>query len=220
MWTSWYALTCSTFLLVTYVSITSVVRIKQFFFSFASNFVSEFLILFRLHSLKAVLSAPLSSGTLDLSGIPLASRDMERLCSHLQRHAATVVSLELGFTELTDEAFLLLLPTLAALPHLETLALNGNRLTRTILKELTDALKVGDTLVRFDLSVKLNTYAFVSVPCCFTSPTKFSTLVNFLLLTDMFILSYFTLSYSWYLNTTNAQVNISYWTKYFLHSMK
>lgn len=53
-----------------------------------------------------------------------------------------VVSLELGFTELTDEAFLLLLPTLAALPHLETLALNGNRLTRTILKELTDALKV------------------------------------------------------------------------------
>lgn len=95
-----------------------------------------------LSSLKAVLSAPLSSGALDLSGIPLTARDMERLCSHLQRHASTVVSLELGFTELTDEAFLLLLPTLAALPHLETLALNGNRLTRTILKELTDALKV------------------------------------------------------------------------------
>lgn len=93
-------------------------------------------------SLKAVLSAPLSSGALDLSGIPLTARDMERLCIHLQRHASTVVSLELGFTELTDEAFLLLLPTLAALPHLETLAMNGNRLTRTILKELTDALKV------------------------------------------------------------------------------
>lgn len=91
--------------------------------------------------LKAVLSAPLSSGALDLSGIPLTVRDMERLCSHLQRHASTVVSLELGFTELTDEAFLLLLPTLAALPHLETLALNGNRLTRAVLKELTDALK-------------------------------------------------------------------------------
>ncbi|KAM9317707.1 leucine-rich repeat-containing protein 75A [Pholidichthys leucotaenia] len=91
--------------------------------------------------LKAVLSAPLSSGALDLSGIPLMARDMERLCAHLQRHASIVVSLELGFTELTDEAFLLLLPTLAALPHLETLALNGNRLTRTILKELTDALK-------------------------------------------------------------------------------
>lgn len=102
-----------------------------------------------LCSLKAVLSAPVSNGTLDLSGIPLTTRDMERLCSHLQRHAATVVSLELGFTELTDEAFLLLLPTLATLPHLETLALNGNRLTRTILKELTDALKVRKTSARF-----------------------------------------------------------------------
>ncbi|KAK7882817.1 hypothetical protein WMY93_028991 [Mugilogobius chulae] len=91
--------------------------------------------------LKAVLSAPPSSGTLDLSGIPLSARDMERLCAHLQKHAPSVVSLELGFTELTDEAFLLLLPTLAALPRLETLALNGNRLTRAILKELTDALK-------------------------------------------------------------------------------
>ncbi|KAJ0022399.1 hypothetical protein NQD34_009889 [Periophthalmus magnuspinnatus] len=91
--------------------------------------------------LKAVLSAPPSSGTLDLSGIPLSARDMERLCAHLQRHSPSVVSLELGFTELTDEAFLLLLPTLAALPRLETLALNGNRLTRAILKELTDALK-------------------------------------------------------------------------------
>ncbi|XP_061683317.1 leucine-rich repeat-containing protein 75A isoform X3 [Syngnathoides biaculeatus] len=91
--------------------------------------------------LKAVLSTPPPSGGLDLSGIPLVARDMERLCAHLQQHASTVVSLELGFTELTDEAFLLLLPTLAALPHLETLAMNGNRLTRTILKELTDALK-------------------------------------------------------------------------------
>uniref|UniRef100_A0A672JDJ7 Leucine rich repeat containing 75A n=1 Tax=Salarias fasciatus TaxID=181472 RepID=A0A672JDJ7_SALFA len=91
--------------------------------------------------LKAVLSASPSSGALDLSGIPLTARDMERLCAHLQRHASVVVSLELGFTELTDEAFLLLLPTLASLPLLETLALNGNRLTRAILKELTDALK-------------------------------------------------------------------------------
>ncbi|XP_013884313.1 leucine-rich repeat-containing protein 75A [Austrofundulus limnaeus] len=91
--------------------------------------------------LKAVLSAPLSSGALDLSGIPLTTRDMERLNAHLLRHSSAVVSLELGFTELTDEAFLQLLPTLAALPHLETLALNGNRLTRAILKELTDALK-------------------------------------------------------------------------------
>ncbi|CAK6965456.1 leucine-rich repeat-containing protein 75A [Scomber scombrus] len=91
--------------------------------------------------LKAVLSASPSTGALDLSGIPLTARDMERLCSHLQRHASNVISLELGFTELTDEAFLLLLPTLSVLPHLETLALNGNRLTRAVLKELTDALK-------------------------------------------------------------------------------
>ncbi|XP_033969151.1 leucine-rich repeat-containing protein 75A [Trematomus bernacchii] len=91
--------------------------------------------------LKAVLTAPVSNGSLDLSGIPLAARDMERLCAHLQRHTSILGSLELGFTDLTDEAFLLLLPTLAALPHLETLALNGNRLTRAVLKELTDALK-------------------------------------------------------------------------------
>ncbi|KAM6988327.1 leucine-rich repeat-containing protein 75A [Tautogolabrus adspersus] len=91
--------------------------------------------------LKAVLSAPPSSGALDLSGIPLTARDMERLCAHLQHYASNMVSLELGFTELTDEAFLLLLPTLASLPHLETLALNGNRLTRAVLKEVTDALK-------------------------------------------------------------------------------
>ncbi|KAL6471133.1 hypothetical protein MHYP_G00197830 [Metynnis hypsauchen] len=91
--------------------------------------------------LKAVLSSPPASGTLDLSGIPLGVKDMERLCSHLQRHASRISSLELGFTELTDEAFLLLLPTLAAMPHLETLALNGNRLTRAVLKELTDTLK-------------------------------------------------------------------------------
>ncbi|KAM8903972.1 leucine-rich repeat-containing protein 75A isoform 2-T2 [Spinachia spinachia] len=91
--------------------------------------------------LKAVLASPLSGGALDLSGIPLAPRDAERLCAHLRRHAPAVVSLELGFSELTDEAFMLLLPTLAALPRLETLALNGNRLTRAVLKELTDALK-------------------------------------------------------------------------------
>ncbi|XP_018606089.1 leucine-rich repeat-containing protein 75A isoform X1 [Scleropages formosus] len=91
--------------------------------------------------LKAVLAMPPAGDTLDLSGIPLVARDMERLSAYLQRHAARVRSLELGFTELTDEAFLLLLPALAALPSLETLALNGNRLTRTILRELTDALK-------------------------------------------------------------------------------
>ncbi|XP_053503277.1 leucine-rich repeat-containing protein 75A [Ictalurus furcatus] len=94
--------------------------------------------------LKAILSNPPANGTLDLSGFPLAVKDMERLCSHLQRHASRVSNLELGFTELTDEAFLLLLPTLASLPRLETLILNGNRLTRAVLKELTDTLKEPD----------------------------------------------------------------------------
>ncbi|XP_060744827.1 leucine-rich repeat-containing protein 75A [Tachysurus vachellii] len=94
--------------------------------------------------LKAVLSNPPVNGALDLSSIPLGVKDMERLCSHLQRYASRVSSLELGFTELTDEAFLLLLPTLASLPRLETLALNGNRLTRAVLKELTDTLKEPD----------------------------------------------------------------------------
>ncbi|XP_063061215.1 leucine-rich repeat-containing protein 75A [Engraulis encrasicolus] len=95
--------------------------------------------------LKSVLSVTPTSGALDLSGIPLGVRDMERLCAHLQRHASRLCSLELGFTELTDDAFLLLLPTLTALPRLETLALNGNRLTRAILKELTEALKDPDS---------------------------------------------------------------------------
>lgn len=88
-----------------------------------------------------MLSTPPPNGALDLSGIPLTVRDMERLCAYLQRHAPIICSLELGFTELTDDAFLLLLPTLAALPRLETLALNGNRLTLAIVKDLTEILK-------------------------------------------------------------------------------
>lgn len=95
--------------------------------------------------LKSVLSGPPSSGTLDLSGIPLVVKDMERLCAYLHQHSSRITSLELGFTELTDEAFLLLLPTLASLPRLETLTLNGNRLTRAVLKELTDTLKDPDS---------------------------------------------------------------------------
>ncbi|KTG03307.1 hypothetical protein cypCar_00016523, partial [Cyprinus carpio] len=95
--------------------------------------------------LKSVLSSPPSGGTLDLSGIPLGVKDMERLCAYLHHHASRIGSLELGFTELTDDAFLLLLPTLTSLPRLETLALNGNRLTRAVLKELTDILKDPDS---------------------------------------------------------------------------
>ncbi|XP_059370342.1 leucine-rich repeat-containing protein 75A-like [Carassius carassius] len=95
--------------------------------------------------LKSVLSSPPSSGTLDLSGIPLGVKDMERLCAYLHHHASRIGSLELGFTELTDDAFHLLLPTLTSLPRLETMALNGNRLTRAVLKELTDILKDPDS---------------------------------------------------------------------------
>lgn len=80
-------------------------------------------------------------GTVDLSGLPLSRRDAERLVLHLQRNSARVRSVELGFTELTDNTLLLLLPTLSALPALESLALNGNRLTRSILRHLTDSLK-------------------------------------------------------------------------------
>ncbi|XP_026778010.3 leucine-rich repeat-containing protein 75A [Pangasianodon hypophthalmus] len=91
-------------------------------------------------SLKAVLSVS-PDGTVDLSGLPLSRRDAERLVLHLQRNSARVRSVELGFTELTDDTLLTLLPTLSALPALESLALNGNRLTRGILRHLTDALK-------------------------------------------------------------------------------
>ncbi|XP_051963171.1 leucine-rich repeat-containing protein 75A [Xyrauchen texanus] len=95
--------------------------------------------------LKSVLSGPPSTGTLELSGFPLGVKDMERLCAYLHHYASRICSLELGFTELTDDAFLLLLPTLTSLPRLETLALNGNRLTRAVLKELTDTLKDPDS---------------------------------------------------------------------------
>ncbi|KAL4608601.1 hypothetical protein GN956_G24545 [Arapaima gigas] len=90
---------------------------------------------------KTVLSTPPTSGTVDLSGISLSARDVEHLRVHLQRHAAHVRNLELSFTELTDEALLHLLPCLSALACLETLALNGNRLTRAVVPELTDMLR-------------------------------------------------------------------------------
>uniref|UniRef100_A0A6I8N8J1 Leucine rich repeat containing 75A n=1 Tax=Ornithorhynchus anatinus TaxID=9258 RepID=A0A6I8N8J1_ORNAN len=91
--------------------------------------------------LKAVLSGPPPDNTVDLSGIALSCRELDRLASYLQRCAAHVVSLELGFTDLTDASLQRLLPALAALPRLATLALPGNRLTRAALRHLTDALK-------------------------------------------------------------------------------
>ncbi|KAM4844460.1 leucine-rich repeat-containing protein 75A isoform 2-T2 [Thomomys bottae] len=91
--------------------------------------------------LKAVLTGNPPDNTLDLSGIPLTSRDLERVTSYLQRCGEQVDSVELGFTGLTDDMVLQLLPALSTLPRLTTLALNGNRLTRALLRDLTDMLK-------------------------------------------------------------------------------
>ncbi|ELW62570.1 hypothetical protein TREES_T100007792 [Tupaia chinensis] len=92
-------------------------------------------------SLKAVLAGSPPDNTVDLSGIPLTSRDLERVTSYLQRCGEQVDSVELGFTGLTDDMVLQLLPALSSLPRLTTLALNGNRLTRALLRDLTDTLK-------------------------------------------------------------------------------
>nr|XP_005887352.1 PREDICTED: leucine-rich repeat-containing protein 75A [Bos mutus] len=91
--------------------------------------------------LKAVLAGSPPDNTVDLSGIPLTSRDLERVTSYLQRCGEQVDSVELGFTGLTDDMVLQLLPALSTLPRMTTLALNGNRLTRALLRDLTDALR-------------------------------------------------------------------------------
>lgn len=91
--------------------------------------------------MKALLVGNPQDHTVDLSGIPLTLRDLDRVISYLQHSAACIENVELCFTELTDELFLLLLPVLSALPRLSTLSLNGNRLTKAILRELTEALK-------------------------------------------------------------------------------
>lgn len=92
-------------------------------------------------SLKAVLVGNPRDNTVDLSGIPLSLKELDRLTSYLQLRSEHVEVMELRFTELTDEMFLQLLPVLSALPFLTTLSLNGNRLTRAILRDLTEALK-------------------------------------------------------------------------------
>ncbi|KAG2458787.1 leucine-rich repeat-containing protein 75A isoform X1 [Polypterus senegalus] len=91
--------------------------------------------------LKAIFSSSPSNNTVDLSGIPLTVKDMDRLILYLNQNSERVTNVELCFTELTDDAFLQLLPTLSTLPLLNTLSLNGNRLTKVILRDLTDTLK-------------------------------------------------------------------------------
>lgn len=91
--------------------------------------------------LKAALTAKPQDNTVDLSGIPLSPKDVERLRAYLEHSSELISTLELCFTELTDELLLQLLPALRGLPRLTTLGLNGNRLTRAILRDLTDSLK-------------------------------------------------------------------------------
>ncbi|KAF3696078.1 Leucine-rich repeat-containing protein 75A Leucine-rich repeat-containing protein FAM211A [Channa argus] len=91
--------------------------------------------------LKTTLQKKLSSDTVDLSGIPLSSRDIRQVAFYLQSNRDSVVAVDISFTELQDENLRILLPILALLPKLNTLALNGNRLTLAILKDLTEMLK-------------------------------------------------------------------------------
>ncbi|KPP63678.1 hypothetical protein Z043_118040 [Scleropages formosus] len=92
-------------------------------------------------NLKTTLQKKLCDDTVDLSGIPLSTRDVHRVAYYLQNNGDMVASVDLSFTELHDENLRLLLPFLGTLPKLATLALNGNRLTLAIVKDLTEVMK-------------------------------------------------------------------------------
>ncbi|XP_061458821.1 leucine-rich repeat-containing protein 75B [Rhineura floridana] len=92
-------------------------------------------------SLKNNLQKKLSQDAIDLSGIPLSVRDIHRMAYYLQSNGSHLKSVDLSFTDLTDDLLHLLLPFLWSLPSLAHLSLNGNRLTRATMKELTDAMK-------------------------------------------------------------------------------
>lgn len=77
----------------------------------------------------------------NLSGIPLSGRDVHRVAFYLQSSSDMVSAVDLSFTELQDESLRMLLPYLSCLPKLTILAVNGNRLTAAILKDLTDVMK-------------------------------------------------------------------------------
>ncbi|XP_038560729.1 leucine-rich repeat-containing protein 75B [Micropterus salmoides] len=91
--------------------------------------------------LKTTLQKKLSSDSVDLSGIPLSTRDVRQVAFYLQTNRDSIMAVDISFTELQDENLKLLLPLLASLPKLSTLALNGNRLTLAILKDLMEMLK-------------------------------------------------------------------------------
>uniref|UniRef100_A0A3P9L591 Leucine rich repeat containing 75Bb n=2 Tax=Oryzias TaxID=8089 RepID=A0A3P9L591_ORYLA len=91
--------------------------------------------------LKTTLKKKLSGDVINLSGIPLSGRDVHRVAFYLQTGGEAVSAVDLSFTMMQDESLRLLLPYLSCLPKLTTLAINGNRLTSAILKDLTDAVK-------------------------------------------------------------------------------
>ncbi|KAM4635172.1 leucine rich repeat containing 75Bb [Polymixia lowei] len=91
--------------------------------------------------LKTTLKKKLSGDVVNLSGIPLSGRDIHRVAYYLQGSSDAVSAVDLSFTELQDESLRLLLPFLSCLPKLTTIAVNGNRLTVAILKDLTEAVK-------------------------------------------------------------------------------
>ncbi|XP_010782308.1 leucine-rich repeat-containing protein 75B-like [Notothenia coriiceps] len=91
--------------------------------------------------LKTTLQKKLSGDCVDLSGIPLSTRDVRQVLFYLQNNRDSVVAVDISFTDLQDDNLKILLPLLAVLPKLSTLALNGNRLTLVILKDLTEMLK-------------------------------------------------------------------------------
>ncbi|XP_023194626.1 leucine-rich repeat-containing protein 75B-like [Xiphophorus maculatus] len=91
--------------------------------------------------LKTTLKKRLSGDVVNLSGIPLSGRDVHRVAFYLQTCSEAVSAVDLSFAELQDESLRLLLPFLSCLPKLTTLAVNGNRLTAAILKDLTETVK-------------------------------------------------------------------------------
>lgn len=92
-------------------------------------------------SLKNSLQQKSNIESLDLSGILLTPRDVQRVILYLQSHGDSLTSVDLSFTELTDSTLSLALPALAVLPNITHLALNGNRLSCATLKELSEAMK-------------------------------------------------------------------------------
>ncbi|XP_068190931.1 leucine rich repeat containing 75Bb [Antennarius striatus] len=91
--------------------------------------------------LKTTLKKKLTGDVVNLSSIPLSGRDIHRVAFYLQSIGDVVTAVDLSFTQLQDESLRLLLPCLSCLPKLTILAVNGNRLTLAILKDLTDSVK-------------------------------------------------------------------------------